>query len=81
MRELLADTVNGIKGMVYRIPSPMILNNLVRISLCYMTIKGERNSTPLGKSLLRCSGVRTCDDEHTDSKPVGIQVTVIMELN
>lgn len=59
MRELLADSVNGIQGTVHGIPiSAMILNNLVRICLCYIKIKGKRDSTPLSKSLLRCLSAR-----------------------
>lgn len=59
MRELLADSVNGIQGTVHGIPiSAMILNNSVRICLCYIKIKGNRDSTPLSKSLLRCLSAR-----------------------
>ena len=59
MRELRADSVKGIQGTVHRIPiSAMILNNLVRICLRYIEIKGNRDSTPLSKSLQRCSSAQ-----------------------
>lgn len=32
-------------------------------------------------NLWRCSVVSKCDDEHANNGPVGIRVTVIIELN